>query len=213
MRLHRHCRTILFALILVFILLGSEQGRSVGRWVVVIDAGHGGIDPGAIGYGGLQEKVITLEIARLVRFLSLGDSQIEIVLTRWFDETISLSDRIALANRLNAALYVSIHANAHTSSQARGVETLITDPGSSESLRLAHSLQWALTSQLWAAKVLDRGVKRQRLYIRWARMPAALVEVGFLTNPNEALRLQSLWYQMRVAQAILAGIRAHLRSN
>lgn len=210
MRLHRHGRTILFALILAFMLLGAEQGRSVGRWVVVVDAGHGGIDPGAIGYGGLQEKVITLEIARLVRFLSLGDPQLEIVLTRWFDETISLSDRIGLANRLHAALYVSIHANAHTSPRAHGVETLIADGGSSESLRLAQSLQGALAAELAAEKALDRGVKRQRLYIRRAGMPAALVEVGFLTNPDEALRLQSLWYQMRVAQAILEGIKGHL---
>lgn len=210
MRLYRNCRTVLFALILALSLISAGEGHSAGRWVVVIDPGHGGLDPGAIGYGGLQEKGIALEIARLVRFLSLGDSQIEIVLTRWFDETISLTERIALANRMDAALYVSIHANAHSNTQAQGIETLITEAGSWESLRLAQSVQQALTSQPALAKVPDRGVKRQRLYIRWAKMPAALVEVGFLTNPDEALRLQSLWYQMRVAKGILAGIKDHL---
>jgi len=61
--------------------------------------------------------------------------------------------------------------------------------------------------------VRDRGVKRQPLYLRWAKMPAVLVEVGFITHPLGEVQLRSLWYQAEVARAVLKGIQAYLRSH
>jgi len=201
---------VLFALVGLGLLGLPGEGRSP-TWVVVVDAGHGGRDPGAIGYGGVLEKDVTLEIARLVRFLSLSDPRIEVVLTRWFDETLSLDERIALAQRAGADLYISIHANAHENPRAQGIETLIAEGGASGSRALARSLQRGVISQLRGLGAKDRGVKSQRLYLRWAGIPSALVEVGFLTNPKEAQKLRSLWYQIRVAQGILEGVKAYLK--
>jgi len=193
-------------------LLGlSGEGR-LRAWVVVVDAGHGGRDPGAIGYGGVLEKDVTLEIARLVRFLSLGDSRAEVILTRWFDQTLSLEERVAVARRARADLYVSVHANAFESPRASGVEVLVAEGAASGSRALAEQLRRGLTSQLRDLGVPNRGVKSQRLYLRWTKIPSALVEVGFLTHPTEAQRLQSLWYQLRVAQGIWEGIQAYIRS-
>lgn len=194
-----------------------SEGHSASRWLVVIDAGHGGIDPGAIGPSGLKEKQVTLEIARTLEILALGDPQIEVVLTRRRDQTLLLQDRTGLANRLKAAVYVSIHANAHNDPKVQGIETLVHDgpegPYYSQSLKLAKMIQQQLMSQLAHLGIPNRGVKRQPLYIRWARMPAVIVEIGFITHPQSETQLQSIWYQVQVAGAILAGIKAYLSSQ
>lgn len=181
------------------------------RFIVVIDPGHGGHDPGAIGWLGLKEKDITLAIARLIELEAfLSEPQLKIVLTRRSDVYVPLKERVELASRLGAALYLSIHANAHGNPRVKGIETLLPESWrgrSRASLSLAKRLQRSLTRELGGP---DRGVKYQRLYLRWSRVPAALVEVGFITNPEEARRLASLSYQYEIAQAILAGIKEFL---
>ncbi len=186
----------------------SGEGR-FRTWVVVVDAGHGGRDPGAIGYGGVREKDVTLEIARLVRFLSLSEPAIEVRLTRWSDTTLTLKQRVVVAQSVGADLYISIHANAYLDPQVRGIETWIAKGGTPRSQALAQRLHRGLVSQLqgWGAE--DRGIKTQRLYLRWMKIPSALVEVGFLTNPTEAQRLQAVWYQLHVAQGIWEGLRSY----
>jgi len=179
---------------------------------VVIDPGHGGKDPGAIGIGGLEEKNITLPIAQMVYLKSLNDPQLRVVLTRRDDEYSSPADRILAANRLGADLYVSIHANAFSSASVSGIETFVheTRSASSASYRLAEMLQQHVVS---ATGALDRGVKWEPLFIRRATMPAALVETGFITNPYEAKALQSISYQSKIADAILAAIREFLKTQ
>jgi len=186
------------------------RGEAAPRYIVVIDPGHGGRDPGGIGWLGVKEKDITLAIARLIELEALDEPRLKIVLTRKRDIYISLHDRIALAERLGAALYVSIHANIHRNPWVKGAETLLPESwrgGNSTSLRLARELQRNLVRAL---DTRDRGVKYQRLYLRWADLPAALVEVGFLSNPEEARLLQTLSYQDRIARAILAAIKDFL---
>lgn len=211
-------RAIILTICLISALaLSPKEGESEAHWLVVIDAGHGGKDPGAISISGTPEKQITLEIARLVEILAWGDPQLEVVLTRRHDQTLSLRERIALANRLDAAVYVSIHANAHANPSVQGVETLVHDglAGSAyrHSLKLAQAIQSGLIAQLSPLGVRDRGVKRQPLYLRWAKMPAVLVEVGFITHPLGERQLRSLWYQAQVARAVLMGIKAYLSLN
>ncbi len=213
---HSPIRAAFCALLAVglIVTLALEDGQAARHWVVVIDAGHGGRDPGAIGHNGAVEKEITLAIARLVEILALDDPQLQIILTRRSDATLSLKERIAIARRVGADLYVSIHANAYTSPQAQGVETLIpASKASPKTRKLAQRLQASLVAQVGSLGVPNRGVKSQRLYLRWAEIPTALVEVGFLTNPEEGRRLQELWYQARIAQAILQGIRDFLRNE
>ena len=188
----------------------AGQAQAAARYLVVIDPGHGGQDPGGIGWLGVKEKDVNLAIARLVELEALNEPHLKIVLTRRNDIYISLRERVALAERLGAALYVSIHANIHRDPWVRGTETLLPESwrgGHSQSLRLAQKLQHSLVRWLGTR---DRGVKYQRLYLRWADLPAALVEVGFLSNPEEARLLQTLSYQDRVAKAILAAIKEFL---
>jgi N-acetylmuramoyl-L-alanine amidase len=108
------------------------------RWHVVIDAGHGGKDPGAIGPSGLMEKDLVLDIAKRLRDLIQKDPQWRVILTRDTDVFIPLEERTAIANAKGADLFVSIHANAAERPEAHGIETYFLDFGSDEqSMRVA----------------------------------------------------------------------------
>jgi N-acetylmuramoyl-L-alanine amidase len=107
-------KTIVFALALICLVGWAQVGTSqTKRFLVVIDPGHGGWDPGAVGSYSTQEKDINLNIARFIRLLGLYDDEISIVLTRSEDIYIPHRERTGLANRLRADLFVAIHANAH----------------------------------------------------------------------------------------------------
>lgn len=179
------------------------------RYIVVIDPGHGGKDPGAIGVNGLEEKDITMSIAQMLYLKSLDDPQLRIVLSRRDDEYIYPTDRAVKANRIGADLFVSIHANSFSNESVSGVETLVheTQGAGTASHRLAEMLQAKVVT---ATGAIDRGVKPMPLFIGKAKMPAALVEVGFVTNRMEAKYLQNLSYQSKIADAILAAIRQFL---
>ncbi|MFQ6117137.1 MAG: N-acetylmuramoyl-L-alanine amidase [Candidatus Bipolaricaulia bacterium] len=201
---------LLAAVLLLLPPAPSSSWPSTPRFIVVIDPGHGGSDPGGIGWRGIKEKDITLAIARLVELEALSEPELKIVLTRRSDVYVPLRERTALANRLGASLYLSIHANIHNDKRVRGIETLLPESWkgrSTRSLALARDIQRSLITNLGSR---DRGVKYQRLYLRWSQVPAALVEVGFLSNPEEARLLQSFYYQDRVARSILAAIKEFL---
>ena len=186
-----------------------SAGSTEAAHRVVIDPGHGDFDPGAVGVGGVVEKTIVLEIAHLVYLKSLAHPSLDVTLTRRNDVFLTLEERIAMANRLQADVYVSIHANFYSDADVSGIETMIDKSatwGGSCDL-LAAILQEHLVKRTGS---VDRGVKHASLYLWRADMPAALVEVGFLTNPAEAARLQQLSYQDAVAEAILEGILAFL---
>jgi len=206
---------VLLALLCIVGGLAQVGQSQTKRFLVVVDPGHGGWDPGAVGYYGTQEKEINLNIARFMRLLGLYDDEVSIVLTRSEDIYIPHRERTGLANRLRANLFVSVHANAHPrSSAANGIEVLVHDdtslPTYSQSRSLALLLQKRLTRALG---VTDRGIKHQMLFIRWAEMPAVLIETGFLTNPAEEMKLRSFMYQWTVAQTIFNAIKEHLRSS
>ena len=192
-------------LLLIFVFLSSGGAASNCRTLVVIDPGHGGKDPGAIGIGGVQEKDVNLEIAKIVQIRLLCHPELRVILTRTEDVYIHPTNRIKEAARLDADVYLSIHANAYCSGEVSGAETFVSkgQAYSSPSYRFAELVQQHLVAETGAR---DRGVKRAALYIRQAKMPAVLAEVGFLTNPNEAWLLQSLAYQSKIADALVAAI-------
>jgi len=174
------------------------------RFVVLIDPGHGGADPGACA-GGIEEKDVVLEIARRVQRMSLAYPDVEILLTRRTDVFVPLADRAEIANRIDGDAFVSIHINAHSIPSVGGVETLV-DRGAandSGSVQLAAALQSSVAGRM---DLRDRGVKRAELFLHRAEMPAALLEVGFLTNAAERALLTDPAYQDTVAGAILEGI-------
>ncbi len=173
--------------------------------VVVVDAGHGGPDPGAV-VAGIQEKDLNLALALLVQEKA-KTAGLRVVLTRNTDTYVDLVERVRMAEALGAVLYVSIHANYHRDQRVCGVETWVDTNASAESARLAEALQRALVV---ATGAQDRGLRRQTLYLRHTRLPAALVEVGYLSCPGEREKLLDPDYQGRIAEGIVRGILAYL---
>ncbi|MBO1346948.1 MAG: N-acetylmuramoyl-L-alanine amidase [Hormoscilla sp. GUM202] len=178
------------------------------RLVVVVDPGHGGGDPGAIGIDGLQEKQVVLDISLQVATI-LQQKGILALLTRDDDREIDLQLRVDFAERVNASLFVSIHANAISLSRpdVNGLETYYYDTG----VRLARTIH---DSILQRTGISDRRVRRARFYVlRKTSMPAVLVETGFVTGADDAPRLRNPACRRRMAEAIAEGIVRYLRQN
>ena len=176
--------------------------------VVVVDAGHGGKDPGAIGIGGLQEKNIILPISQEVSKL-LEKQGIKVIMTRSSDYFVSLNGRTQMANRAGADLFVSIHANSIGLSRpdVNGLETYYYDSGRG----LASTIH---SNILRRVNIRDRGVRRARFYVlRNSDMPAVLVEVGFLTGREDAANLSNSNYRSQMAEAIAAGVLEYIKKN
>lgn len=178
------------------------------RPVVIIDAGHGGQDPGTIGINNLTEKNIVLPISLDVAEI-LKKQGIEVRMTRDTDNFISLEGRTDFANNVNADLFVSIHANAINLSRPdiNGLETYYYQSGR----RLAEIIHWSVLN---GVNIRDRGVRRARFYVlRHSKMPAVLVEVGFVTGAEDAPRLESSTHRRQMAEAIARGIVQYIKEN
>ncbi|MDJ0845441.1 MAG: N-acetylmuramoyl-L-alanine amidase [Crocosphaera sp.] len=179
-----------------------------GRVLVVIDPGHGGKDPGAVGLGGLREVDVILPISLEVSQI-LQQQGVQVIMTRQADYFVSLQGRTRLANDRRADLFVSIHANAVGGgrSNVNGMETFYT--GNRE---LAQAIHRSILRNVTVAN--DRGVKRSRFYVlRTSRMPAALVEVGFVTGSIDNARLRNPAYRSQMARAIALGILDYIRQK
>ncbi len=174
------------------------------QMLVVIDAGHGGSDPGA-QRGDVQEKEITLEIADKVRKL-IEDSGIKVVMTRSQDTAVSLESRVAITNTAAADAFLSIHINSlETNSSIHGIETYYqTD----QSHQLAQAIHSELVGKLEAP---DRNIRKARFYvINHTPIPAVLAEVGFISNKEERSKLISSDYQNQIAGALSSGVILYL---
>lgn len=190
--------------------LGSDDLPQVSnrRAVVAIDAGHGGRDPGAVGIGGIQEKEIVLDISFQVARL-LEQQGVQAVMTRTDDSEIDLEPRISLAARVNATLFVSIHANAISMSRPdiSGIETYYFDSGK-DLARVIHA------SILDGTGAADRRVRQARFYVlRKSSMPSVLLEVGFVTGAEDAARLSDPAYRSQMAASIARGILFYLQQR
>jgi N-acetylmuramoyl-L-alanine amidase len=180
---------------------------SSGRTVVIIDPGHGGPDPGAVGIGGIQEKQLVLDMSQQVARL-LEQQGLQVVLTRTGDYDLDLEPRVQMAEQANATVFVSIHANAISMSrpEVNGVETFYASP---EGKNLATAI---LDRILNAIPMTNRGVKQANFYvIRRTSMPATLVETGFVTGAEDAPRLADPAFRRQMAAAIAQGILDYLR--
>ncbi len=176
-----------------------------GRLVVVVDAGHGGPDPGAVGIRGIQEKEIVLDISRRVQ-ANLERGGVQVVMTRSADIDLDLQPRVDMAQRANATVFVSIHANSISLSRpdVNGLETYYFQSG----LDLARTIH---RNVLQGTGIEDRGVRSARFYVlRRTSMPSVLVEVGFVTGRNDAARLSDSSYRQRMADSIARGVLEYL---
>lgn len=175
--------------------------------IIAIDPGHGGSDPGAVGPAGTVEKEHTLAIALYAREL-LEKSGHQVILTRDTDQDVAfpeatasaeLRTRVDIANQAYADIFISIHINAAASAEAHGTETWYYLGGQA----FAAFVQTAL-SKLGLA---DRGVKQANFYVlKHTVMPAILVEIGFISNPQEEQLLATEEFRLNAAQTIVDGI-------
>ena len=202
---------------------GSENAQFASKRIV-LDAGHGGMDPGAVGRGGKREKEVVLDIANRLRRLLASDG-FRVVMTRSDDRHMPLSERNDLGKN-GADLFISLHVNAARASSASGIETWIAPAGllgfrwlsgnysrqiHAQNRAFAEALQRGMTAQTGAK---NRGVKEGSFAVlSGLQIPAALVEMGFLTNPAEAARLAQPAYRQRLAEGIANGVRAYLEGQ
>jgi N-acetylmuramoyl-L-alanine amidase len=198
---------------------------------VVLDAGHGGYDQGATSILG-NEKDFAFDVVERARDL-LTKAGFNVRLTRSGDVFIPLEDRAAFANRQSNAIFVSVHFNAGAREDAGGIETYsmaprgvpstnsmnltvsdfepcignIRDP---ENIALATAMHAALITRVGAS---DRGIKRARFAVlRNIGIPAVLIEGGFLTNPQDRVRIATPLYRQLIAQSILQGVLSYNRA-
>lgn len=180
-----------------------------GRIVIAIDPGHGGRDPGAVGIGGLRETDVVLPVALQVASI-LERQGVQVVLTRRDEREIDLEPRVQTAERANADLFVSIHANAISMDrpEVNGLETYYYSDSGARLARYVHN------SLLQATNMNDRGLRQARFYvIRNTSMPAILVELGFVTGAQDAPRLASSEWRSRMAVAIAQGLLQYIEQN
>ena len=220
---------------------------------IVIDPGHGGHDPGAVGLHGLYEKDVVLDIALKLRDVLVKNPLYEVFLTRETDVYVPLEERTAIANKKNADLFISIHANASPQRKAKGIETYLlnwTDNEEAnrvaarenkislkkmqemnkqmdeiggilgdlerqmkrdESVNLANQIQNSMVETLDNRE--DLGVKWAMFFVLFgARMPSVLVEVSFISNPEEEKLLSRATYRLQLARAIADGVDRYFTS-
>ena len=182
---------------------------------IVIDPGHGGNDAGAIGPTGVMEKSVTLNVALELEKLLKAEGA-SVIMTRTTDQTVSskgaaasdieeLQVRCDVANNIKADIFISIHADSFTKPEAKGTTAYYYGQSEDDkSKKLAESIRKALCEQI---KTPSRGIKPCNFYVvRHTDMPATLIELAFISNPEEEKLLNSEDGVLKAAQGIFDGI-------
>ena len=220
-----------FALVGLVFCSGAERALNVlGRTLhlaqrkgcVVIDAGHGGNDPGKVSANGTQEKDINLEIALLVKQY-LESQDVAVTLTRSSDDDLAgtesgsrkekdMRKRIEIIDGTGADLAVSIHQNSYPSEKVKGAQVFYYGE-SAEGKQLAETLQQELIDTLDPANRRTAKSNNSYYLLKKTQTPIAIVECGFLTNPEEEKKLLDADYRDRAAWAVAKGILEYLTAK
>ncbi|MBT2288527.1 N-acetylmuramoyl-L-alanine amidase [Paenibacillus albidus] len=183
----------------------TTQPGSSGRKLIVLDAGHGAKDSGAVGVTGKYEKNFNLAIVMKAAELLKQEDKFDVVLTRSDDTFLELKERVAIANNLKADLFISVHANSSGSSSASGTETYYKREASKALAKVMHKYL------VQATGLSDRGVRSGNFHvIRETKMPAVLLEVGYLSNKKDEALLFTEDLQNKVAASMVSGIKEYL---
>ena len=177
---------------------------------VVIDPGHGGSDPGAVANDNL-EKEINLEVAEIVA-KNLKKKGLEVIMTRSEDEYLGLVERANVGTENKATIFVSLHCNSAENTTATGIETYYYINSDNEyDEDLATCIQKEVIK---ATGARDRGVKSANFSVlRNSVIPAALIEMGFISNPEESADIADPAYQKKIAQGVTNGIIKFLKNQ
>lgn len=202
--------------------LKDVSGNIQAGQVILVDAGHGGIDSGMVGIEGLKEKGINLEIAIKLKAV-LEKRGFTVMMTREEDKGLykdntqnmkaqDLQNRIAMIKEYAPVLSVSIHQNSYSDPQVKGPQVFYY-ADSENGRNLALAIQEELNRQLSVAR--PREAKGNRTYYLLKRSPSVIniVECGFLTNPEEAQLLKKEEYQTKIAMSVADGIDTYLASQ
>ena len=187
----------------------------IGGKTIVLDPGHGGSDPGAIGPTGLQEKQVTLPIAEYLKSI-LEAKGAKVILTRTTDVDVygphasgvdELQARVNVANGNRADAFISIHINSFSNPNVGGIATYYFD-GSDQSKKLASAVQGQIAEH--SGFNGDRGIQPGNLYVlRHSLMPSILVELGFISNPKEEGHLKETSTRQEFANELAKGLELY----
>lgn len=192
---------------LLFLMVGTwlstlfvTRAQALDFTTVVIDAGHGGHDRGGVPGQRVPEKLVALDVAKRLQII-LRQRGLRTVMTRSGDYFVPLGTRCAIANQQSRAIFVSVHFNSAQRVGAIGFETFYYGNASAP---MAARIQRNL---MQTCRTENRGVKQRGFYVlRNTRIPAVLVECGFLTNPEEAKLALKASHRQKLAQAIAEGV-------
>lgn len=202
----RYCILFIVVVLVIWTGLTIICNRNE-HFIIVLDAGHGGGDPGAT-VGETYEKDINLAITLLVQEQLKTQENIEVKLTRTDDVFLSLSDRATYANEMKADLFVSIHANALENNEDYSGIFSFYHPDKRSSKKPAKIIQEFVSNETGAK---NRGVRSEDYAVlRETKMPAVLVETGFMTCPEELALLMDSNYQKQLAKGISQGILEYI---
>ena len=201
---------------------GGNVQVAAPRKCVVIDAGHGGSDPGKVGINGALEKDVNLEIVRLLK-VYLEAEGVEVVLTREGEEGLYDADasnkkvqdmkrRVEIIEEYAPELVVSIHQNSYPEEYVHGAQVFYYD-GSVEGKALAGILQEQLTDKVDPENTRQIKANDSYYLLKKTSVPIVIVECGFLSNQAEARKLCDKDYQMDLAWAIHMGVMKYLHRN
>ncbi|MFD1204749.1 N-acetylmuramoyl-L-alanine amidase [Sporosarcina contaminans] len=188
-----------------YIKLINQSGNPLKDRIIVLDAGHGGKDPGT-SKSGVTEKAIVLDISKRLE-QKLKNAGAKVLMTRSNDSYLTLEQRTEFAKKNYVEAFVSIHVNSASSTSAKGTEVYYDsslNPNAAESKALAQKIQNNIVKQ---ANMADRGVRDQRFYvIRNNNVASVLIELGFITNSEDFKKLSSSQYAEIYAEAIYQGL-------
>ena len=185
-------------------IIKAEENQTEKKYLIAIDAGHGGEDEGC-SFEGVEEKTINLYLAKELQ-KKLESMGFEVLLTRNDNEELSLEKRVELANSAKADAFISIHQNSCEESSASGIETWYYASEETDNERLAKLVE---QYTILYTKARERGIREvDNLYvIRESDMPACLVETGFLSNPIEREKLQEEVYCEKIVNGIADAVQ------
>ncbi len=212
-------------LLVCFYILSREAALTVGKAqdppVILVDAGHGGADPGMVGVGGLEEKDLNLAIAQKLK-ADLENRGYRVVMTRETDAGLyeenagnkkrqDMEKRIAVIEKEKPALTVSIHQNSYSDAAVKGPQVFYY-ADSVEGARLAKVLQEKMNAGLSVTRPRQAKGNSSYYLLKKSAGVVNIVECGFLTNPEEAALLQQEEYQQKIAAVIAEGIVSYLNA-
>ncbi len=220
----------LFALVWIFsdrfavrVQASSNAQKAINKKVIVLDAGHGGIDGGCVSVNGVAEKGINLSIVQTLRD-GLEVLGFDVVCTREDDRSIhdsgvegiakqkisDMNNRLDIINRYDDALVLSVHQNQFVDAKYSGAQMFYAKD-SDDSRRLAECMKKQFVSLLQPDNTREtKPVGKEMYLIHNSKSPALMIECGFLSNPDEARLLESPDYQKKVAFTILTGLEEYL---